>query len=251
MNLLRSTRILAGVASIAICGLMGPSVASGSITMDLDFEFSGADDLLARGAPGPPWLRAIFEDIAPGTIRLTMNALNLIANEFIDEWSFNLNPVLDPTFLNFAPVNVSAVGAVTISTGVNAFQADGDGSYDIHFDFPQSNSGGGAMRFKAGESVIYDITYDIPGVLVEGSFNFQSQPPSGGNGFFNTAAHIQGIGTGGGASDWIGEDDPVVVPPGTGIGGASVPEAASLIVWSLLMGAVGLVSQRRRQSIVA
>jgi hypothetical protein len=65
---------------------------------------------------------------------------------------------------------------------------------------------------------------------------------------YNTGYGMDPLGTD--FTDWIARPNGASQPPGTGSGGA-IPEAASLIVWSLLVGAMGLVSQRRRQGIVA
>jgi hypothetical protein len=240
----RSGRILLAL-SIALLALASdPRAASGSITMNLDTEFSGGAD--PQGAT--PWLVAVFENQGAGVVRLTMNASGLVGTEFVSEWSFNLDPMLDPTLLAFSAIDISDVPgfstATDIDTGVDAVQADGDGSFDILFNFPTSGAGGGVSRFTAGESVVVDITYTGMGTLTEASFNFSSAP-GGGNGTFHSAAHVQSISVSPG-SGWVGNSDVPIVDTGTG----EVPEAGSLFVWALLVSSVVLGAPRRRQDIL-
>jgi hypothetical protein len=203
--------------------------------MNLNFEFSGA----TQPAGSAPWLTAKFENnadngaIPVGAVRLTMSAANLVANEFAALWYFNLNPSLTPGLLTFTPVSIGAVASVGISTGVDAFKADGDGWFDISFDFPPP-PGAFAGKFTSGESVVYDITYGGAGFGVN-SFSFSSVP-GGGNGTYRTAAHVQGIGSSASGSGWIGPVD----PPG------GAPEATSFIIWSMLIVGAGMRASRRR-----
>jgi hypothetical protein len=110
---------------------------------------------------------------------------------------------------------------------VNAFQADGDGSFDIRFSFENS---AGAGRFTDNESVIYDITYTS--ALMASDFDFGSAP-GGGNGTWRTAAHVQSIGANGQGSGWIGGN------------GAPVPEPASLLLLGIGLAALGVGVKKR------
>jgi hypothetical protein len=232
-------RLYVVMLSVAVSGMAMSPISRGAIIMELDDEFSGGTN-----PAGPtPWLTAIFQDFGAGTVRLTMDAAGLTGTEFVSEWSFNLNPALVPTSLVFTPVDISDVGSPTINLGVDAFQADGDGNFDIQLDFPTSGSGGGAMRFTSGESVVYDITYGGVGTFNESSFNFVSAP-GGGNGSFHTAAHVQGIGASGSFSGWIGNES----PPRVETGSDPVPESATFVIWSMLIAITGLVTSRRRVS---
>lgn len=114
----------------------------------------------------------------------------------------------------------------SIGTGVDAFKADGDGWFDILFDFPPP-PGSQNARFTAGETVVYDITYTGP--IDVNSFDFSSAP-GGGNGTFLSAAHVQQTG-GGSGSGWIG---------------AAVPEPATALL--LGGGLVALAAGRRRSA---
>jgi hypothetical protein len=182
-----------------------PTLAQGAtLTLGLDFEFSAG----TPPAGTAPWITATFDDSfgGPNTVRLFLTAPNLVGTENVKEWNFNFDPSLDPTLLSFSVVGVPGSVPNAINTGVDAFQADGDGMYDIQFDFPPP-PGSFAARFTTGETVVYDLTYISP--ISASSFNFFSTP-GGGQGTFLSAAHIQMIGAGS-DSGWIG----VVPEPST------------------------------------
>ena len=205
-------------AMTALLGLT-TSAHAAILTFEHNFEFSGA----TQPAGAAPWLRATFDDGGgSGSVTLTFTALNLIDQEFVRFTHFNLDPAISPASLSFsAPTKVGAFTDPTIATGTNAFQADGDGLYDILIEFDNSPP---ANRFGPGEAVTYTIT--APG-LTANSFNFLSAP-AGGSGPFLTAAHVQGIGSSGQFSGWT----------------TQVPEPASLGLAAL--GALaGLRRQRR------
>jgi len=218
---------LATLLALLVC--LSASANAATLTLGLDVEFSGATPP-ASGTT--PWVTATFDDSFGGpntTVRLTMTADNLTGNENLELFHFNFDPSLDPNALTFTAVDNSASnpengkGDNGIFTGVNAFMANGDGNYDIVFNFPPP-PGAGGNRFTSGESVIYDITYTS--AIDVNSFNFLSDE-GGGQGSFLAAAHIQRIG--GTDSGWIG-----VVPE---------PSTASL----LGLGLVGVASIRRRR----
>jgi hypothetical protein len=54
---------------------------------------------------------------------------------------------------------------------------------------------------------------------------------------------VQGIGASGSASGWVGNSEPPVVGQ---TGGGDVPEAASFLVWALLIGSTCLSPRRCR-----
>jgi hypothetical protein len=207
--------------------LLWPAASTNAaiISLGLSTEFSGGTP--PEGAA--PWLTATFDDEVVGgnTVRLTMSASGLVDAENVGEWSFNLDPSLDPTLLNFAVVGVPGSTPNAISTGVNAFQADGDGKFDILFDFPPP-PGSAAALFTAGETVVYDITYDVPATLTANSFLYPSVE-GGGQGTFRTAAHVQRIGPENDDSGWIGD----------------IPEPASFLL--LGIGLFGICGIRLRR----
>lgn len=207
--------------------LLTTSLANAStLTIGLDIEFSGA-----TAPSGPtPWLVAEFDDSFgdANTVRLTLTAPNLSGQESVVLWYFNFDPSLDPTFLTFTVVDNSASVPNAILTGRDAFMADGDGRFDILFDFPPP-PGGFLPRFTAGETVVYHIHYISP--IDVGSFNFPNAEGSG----FESAAHVQAIGDGS-QSGWVGNS---TAP-------AHVPEPGSGPLIGL--GLLGLVLRRRHES---
>jgi hypothetical protein len=195
---------VAGLAcAFSILASIAAPARAAVITFDLNTEFSGA----TPPAGAAPWLRATFDDGGgSGSVTMTLTALNLINQEFTFNWFFNLDPALNPNSLVFsAPAKVGAFADPAIATGVNAFQADGDGLYDIRLEFDNAPP---ANRFGPGDAVTYTIT-GIP-TLTANSFNFLSAP-AGGSGPFPTAAHVGGIGGSGDLSGWVTVPEPVTL----------------------------------------
>ena len=205
---LRSTAAGTWLFRALLVGLVFAAAASGtaqagSITFLMDYEFSG-------GTPPegtPPWLAATFDDDGTaGSVVMTLTTTNLPGTEFVREWYFNLDPTLDPTDLAFsAPTKTGTFADPTVSTGTDAFKADGDGNYDILVAFDNAPP---ANRFTAGDAVEYTITGI--GSLTAASFNFLSAP-AGGHGPYLTAAHVQGIGEDGEDSGWVTTPEPATV----------------------------------------
>jgi hypothetical protein len=197
-----------------------------TLTFGLDVEFSGG----TAPAGVVPWITAVFDDSfgGPNTVRLTLSAPNLsggASGENVALWHFNFDPGLDPTQLVFSAVSNGASVPNAINTGVNAFMADGDGMFDIQFDFPPP-PGTGSARFTQGEVIVYDLTYISP--IDVSSFN-EFSDMGGGQGSFLSAAHIQRTPSGGGGSGWIGV----------------VPEPGTAALMGLGLAGLGFASRRR------
>jgi hypothetical protein len=195
---------------LALVLLWAVPASAATLTFELDVEFSGGFD-----PQGPtPWLSITLDDSVGGAndVRITIDAANLVGAEFASGVYLNFDPALDPTLLSFSAVDNSDSVPV-ISTGLDAFKADGDGFFDILFDFPPP-PGSFAAKFTSGESVVYDATYTAP--IDVSSFDFESVL-GGGNGSFLAAAHIQGINGNDEDSGWVGVPEPglgVLLLPG-------------------------------------
>jgi hypothetical protein len=153
----------------------------------------------------------LFQDMAPGTVSLTLSNAALTGSGFLGEFDFNLNPGLNPTNLQFSlPTKIGVFSSPSISLQENQLHADGDGYYDIGLGFATS----AGNTFTAGESVTYQITSSG---LTAADFNYLSLPANGnGPGPFYAATHVQGIGVGGSNSGWISVTQVTPVPePGT------------------------------------
>ena len=176
---------LAGVACALVLGL-GPVAGAATLTLGLDFEFSGG----TTPAGSPPYVTATFDDSfgGPNDVRLTLSTSGLVGAESVSFWWFNFDPTLDASQLVFTAVNNAASVPNSVAGGNDAFMSDGSGSYDIQFDFPPP-PGSNTQRFTAGETVVYDLTYISP--IDVSDFNFSST--GGGNGAFISAAQVQRI----------------------------------------------------------
>jgi len=201
-------RRIAAIAALVGLLSIGGAAHAASITFNLDFEFSGADEPQSLTLP---WVTGTIDDSLGGlnTVRLTMSADNLIDTESIANFFLNFDPSLDASLLTYSVIDNSASVPNSISFGNNLFLADGDGNFDINFDFPPP-PGNYASRLTAGQSVIYDLTYVSP--ITASSFDYFSEM-GGGQGSYLAAAQIEGIFDNGQGSGWIG----AVPEPSTGL----------------------------------
>jgi hypothetical protein len=178
---------------------------------------------------------ASFVNVTPGTVLLTITNVNFASGEFVKGGGgagaglfFNVNPSDNPTNLIFTLESENGSYIPTVSTGENAFKADGDGYYDIEMDFSGTSF-----------SVNSSLTYQITGVanLTAADFEYESAP-GGGSGPFYAAAHVQGLPPNGSNSTWIEPGDgPVSIVP--------VPEPGPA---SFFGGVIGLLAALRLRS---
>lgn len=164
-----------------------------------------------------------IQNIAGG-VRIT------VTNNLVDPGAFlsalYLNTSVAPlagalgTCVNCAATNGQTM---TFNFGSDAFQADGDGRYDILIDF----SSQAADRLLAGEVVVFDVTSTTVGFTSDSFLVFSA--PGGGNGPFRAAAHIQSLPNG--ESDFVTETE--------------IPEPASMIL--LGTGLVTLAAGLRKR----
>ncbi len=188
---------------IAALTLLGGFLTSAAYAAIITLEYDTSFGAVAPDGAAP-WATAIFDDGGTaGSVTLTMSVASTVGDADLRSLYFNLDSLLDPTALSFNRTGGTGPSSLDtgISTGVDSFKAGGDGFYDILFDFPTSNQGGGSKRFNAGEG----LTYEISGIgsLTANDFNFLSSP-SGGAGPFRSAGQFLSTGPLGEDSDWVG-----------------------------------------------
>jgi hypothetical protein len=205
--------LAAGMILAAVLMLATTKASAADYYFNFDSVFSGT---APSGAA--PWLQAEIKDVSANTVDLTISTAGLQGTEFISDFYLNINPSLTVTSLAFSQTSKTGSFAnPAISTGEDAFKADGDGYYDVDLSFATANG----STFTVGDSVTYQIT-GITG-LNANSFDYMSTS-GGGAGTWLAAAHIQSIGASG-ASGWIA---PSQLTP--------VPEPAPILLSSLAIG---------------
>lgn len=216
---------------LSICLMCTPRASGSGVVYQFDNSFSGTSP---NGAP--PWVTATLQDVSPGTVLLNVSNVNVTGSEKITELYLNINPNYNVNNLQFSFVSGSAgVTAPLPSLGEDSFKADGDGKYDILFQFAQTPG----SAFTANDFVTYKIT-GIP-TLTGSDFVYLSTP-AGGHGPFYSAIHVQGIaatsvGDTSNYSGWVSPSQAIIL---------AVPEPGAGM---LLLGAAGagLVARRVRR----
>lgn len=198
------------VCAASVLSAAWPTTArADTLVLPMNKEFSGA--FSPEGSF--PWLTATVDDGGtPGSVELTLDTTNLIGSEFVFDWYMNFDANLDLTKLMFSsPSKSGAFADPTINTSENAYRADGDGYFDILFDF--ANGGGPNNRFNVGDAVSYTVTSTE--AITAQSFNFLSfnEQETG----LTTASHVGGIGEDGGNSGWITADRVIPEPAAIGL----------------------------------
>jgi hypothetical protein len=122
------------------------------------------------GPSGTPTMTALFQDVTPGQVQLTIDAVNLNGNNTLNSLCFNFNPNLDATSLIFT--QTGSVGGVQgkVSSANDSYKVGGgSGKFDINFIF--------GPDFVTGDSATYSIT-GIPDLSVN-DFLFLATPSAG------------------------------------------------------------------------
>jgi hypothetical protein len=214
----------AGVCTILAGALLSPLRGNAS---SFYYHFDSVSSGTSPVGSGP-FVNALFTDITPGVVQLTISAVGLSGPEFLSALDLNLNPALSPADLSFSVVgSTGSFADPTISTGANKFKADGGGKYDVSFVFNSK----AAKSFGAGDSVTYDICY-TGGTLTANDFDFLSKPAAGSDPLL-AIAQVSGIpGCDSPMTGWV---DPCQITP--------VPEPGPV---ALLALAAGLWAGTRR-----
>jgi len=195
-----------------------------TITFDLQYEISGG----TPPAGTPPWLRATFDDDnTPGSVTLTLTALNLTGSEKVTEWDFNFDPSKNLNFLIIT--QTSGPTADSITKDKNNLKGGGDGYFDIGIYFSPSGP-----LFTVGSQAVFSLISSE--AITANSFNSFSNLKKKGSDLSNihTVAHVQAIGESANLSGWVADQPP-----------AAVPEPATMFL--LGSGLIGLAGFARRR----
>lgn len=208
------------------------SVASSTQANTLSFDFNTIFSANAIAPSGSaPFMTAVFDDGGTaGSVTLTMTISASAAPSDVTGVYFNFDPSLDLSALSFTHVSGSTANGII--SGTDCCKADGDGLYDIQFDFPPPT---GSDKWTAGQTVVYDIT--STDAITASSFSFLSAPGGGAGGPFLAAAHFQNT-------------DPNISGSSAWIGVSTVPlPAAAWLFGSGLLSLTGLARRKRAGSV--
>ena len=196
-------------------------VHAATVTFNLSTVFS--DGAVAPDGPAPYGTVTLDDGDTAGSVQMTVDVSGSVGLADMTELYLNFDPSFDVSNLLF-DYYLGSTGpqALNVSTGLDAYKADGDGFYDIWFNFPTADG----STFSGGQTVVYDITSTA--LITASSFNFLSAP-AGGSGPFLAASKWQSTGPDGLDSAWV----------------AAVPVPAA--VWLFGSGLLGLVGVARRK----
>lgn len=138
-----------GRAYVVLVVTLLPAVNSDASSVIYQFEPISASPSAGGSSPQ---VEAVFQDIRPDTVLLTITSSDL-GGEFLSDLYFNFDPADNVNQLRFSRLNSTrGQSSPKISTGANAFHADG-GYYDVRFDFTKPSKG----KFFEDDSITYLI----------------------------------------------------------------------------------------------
>lgn len=196
-----------------------PSAQAATIQIDINVLLEGAavsgDSTVAT---------LLFEDVAPGQVRLTVTSSLNASNEFISDIAFNVASGFDPSAITASFVGGSQVGSFdlpTLTSGANGQNPPGPGTgFDHQYAFSVAGANGGAARFNLTDSFQY--LFSATGL---DALDFAVANSAG----YYAYSHVQGMTAGSGSYASTGDPN---IP--------SVPEPTSLILL-----ATGLIAGAR------
>ena len=207
------------IGRLATAGVLLASAAFADVTMRLDYVFSGTLPVES--------LVATFVDTGINQVQLTLDTTGLSKTAHVKEWDFNLNPSLNPTSLTFTAIDgvpgtsppwLTPPGLPALQA--DGYKADGDGAYDISFNFTPGFVGGALYKYSITATGHTLTAYDFAFLSVKNPASIDYKGP------FFSAAQVQAPG---GIHAWI----------------AATPDGGTTLI--LLGGALlGLESLRRR-----
>ncbi len=164
------------IALLAAQTHFAPSLFANSIRYDF---LQGSTTTVVGGSP---LVTAIFEDVAPNQVNLTITAPGLTGNSFLRALYFNLDPTMSAPGLTFNQTASSGGVPAAVLSSNDSFKTGGGGKFDVKITFAT------APVFIAGNSVVYSIT-GLAGISAE-SFAFQDTVSAGSSQSY-AAASIQ------------------------------------------------------------
>lgn len=212
---------------------MGATPSNGAVVIPLNF----ANSIPTPAGPAP-WATVTFEDIAPNTVRLTLDPANLSNDESITNLFFNIANVANPGTFTYkftdvgmpnvdyvppiAPGMIGVPAAFSLSYDSNNQNAGPFHDFDFMLELPPPIVGNSDAWVQAGDKVVLEIT--LAGLTAA---NFESA--TDGDGLF-AAAHIQRL----------ANDESVWIT-------TSIPETGSSIsIASIISAGLFLRARRRR-----
>jgi len=198
-----------------------------TLIFNLDTVFSGSITPIGS----TPWLSAkVSSTPDPNVLSLAFDVSNLTANgQYVDSIYMNFqNPNGTAADLNFLRADINPATSAVQQSATQTFKADGDGFFNLEFDFGQAL----ADRFLGGSSAVQFAVFGAP-LFPLNVNDFNNTSINGPTPLF-IAAHIAGIPIGDGqtSSVWIT---------------TAVPEPSTYLCLASFLG-VGAFLMRRRMA---